>query len=224
MQLRIPRRSVAVCPFSQSTSSSCKRYAHGLTPAKPVPQPTPFVPDVATFLKLIGRELPQHASKFPTWESFFLNKSFTLRTSGIEPARARRYLLWWRERYRRGDFGLGGDLTEIVDGTAELRVIERDGKQIVVNSRPGDSATDLENRKTAIAGIRILQPGVLSGPYLQPAKGSNGTIATLKIQEGLWEVKRGQKVKGGERKRKVQDRADKKKREQEERDRALGKI
>ena len=224
MQLRIPRRIAVVSPSLQSTFSSCKRYTHGLTPAKPVPQPTPFVPDVATFLKLIGRELPQHASKFPTWESLFLNKSLTLRNSGIEPARARRYLLWWRERYRRGDFGYGGDLTEIIDGMAELRVAERDGKKIVVNSRPGDSATDLEDRKIGIEGIRILQPGVLSGPYLQTVKGSNGAVAMLKVQEGLWEVRRGQKVKGGERKRKAQERTDKRKREQEERDRALGKI
>jgi hypothetical protein len=39
------------------------------------------------------------------------------------------------------------------------------------------------------------------GPYLQPLKGSNGTAATISVQEGMWEDKRGHKVDGGERRR-----------------------
>jgi putative component of toxin-antitoxin plasmid stabilization module len=195
------------------------RYAHGSSLAqRPVPAPTPFVPDVPTFLSLIGRQLSQHASKFTSWESLFQNTSETLRESGVEPARSRRYLLWWRERFRRGEYGIGGDLQEVIDGVAELRVVKNaDGKKVVVNSRPDDTPEDYHNRKTGISGIKIREPGVLLGNYVQHVKGSLGSVGLIKIQEGMWEVKRGHKVKGGERKRKILLKELKKKKEAEQR-------
>lgn len=42
---------------------------------------------------------------------------------------------------------------------------------------------------------------MIEGPYVQPSKGSKGTVATLKVQEGLWEHRRGHKVDGGERRK-----------------------
>ena len=97
-----------------------------LTPAQAarVPKPTPFVPDAETFLKLIGRSLSSHASKFSSWEEMFTLSSAQLKARGLEPPRARKYFLRWREKFRRGDYGIGGDLKHVSNGTAELRVCE----------------------------------------------------------------------------------------------------
>lgn len=89
-----------------------------------VPQPTPFVPDVPTFLSLIGRQMSKHTSKLPTWDDLFTMSSTQLRSAGIEPTHQRRYLLRWREKFRRGEYGIGGDLKNVVDGAAEVRVVE----------------------------------------------------------------------------------------------------
>ncbi len=89
-----------------------------------MPAPTPFVPDVQTFLTVIGRGLGQHAAKFPTWEALFTLTSEQLRELGIEPPRTRRHLLQWRQRFRRGQYGIGGDLRHVRGGVAELRVLE----------------------------------------------------------------------------------------------------
>ena len=76
--------------------------------------------------------------------------SAQMKDAGIEPARARRYILWWRERFRNGITGIGGDLQKVQDGIAELRVVEvptnkpapatvsRDAgvKKVVVNVEP----------------------------------------------------------------------------------------
>lgn len=43
---------------------------------------------------------------------------------GIEPTRQRRYLLHKREKFRRGIYGPGGDLDHVVDGAAQLRVVD----------------------------------------------------------------------------------------------------
>ena len=90
------------------------------------PSPTPFVPDTATFLTLIGRSLSQHASKFPTWESLFTFTPEQLRELGIEPPRTRRYLLRWRDKFRHGEFGIGGDARHVSkeDGRVEVRSVE----------------------------------------------------------------------------------------------------
>ncbi|KAI5305377.1 hypothetical protein KEM56_004593, partial [Ascosphaera pollenicola] len=90
----------------------------------PVPQPTPFVPDVPTLLKLIGRNMSKYASKISSWNDFFSLSSDELRALGIETARDRKYLLRWREKFRRGEYGVGGDLEHVVDGVAEVRAVE----------------------------------------------------------------------------------------------------
>lgn len=119
------------------TCTHC-RHAHRLNAPTPrIPQPTPFVPDVRTFLTLIGRNLSTHAPKIPTWEALFSLSGAQLKESGIEPARARRYLLWWRDRFRNGIIGLGGDLTHVRDGVAELRIVE------VPSARSVDQAATL---------------------------------------------------------------------------------
>lgn len=105
---------------------------------------------------------------------------------------------------------------------AELRIADRNGKKVVVNTRLGDTEVELEDRSAGVSGVKILQPGVLSGPHLKIQKGSFGTVATLKIEEGMWEQKRGRKVKGGERKRKIEEKREKVRKEKEEREKALG--
>ena len=199
-------------------------HAHASVSQPPIPQPTPFVPDSSTFLKLIGRNLSQHAAKVPTWNSLFSLTSSQLRELGVEPARTRRYLLWWRDRYRKGIFGVGGDLKNVTDGGAELRVVEvplpeagnpsastpSKGtglprvKKIIVNEPPDVIQQKLSlETLTPVGGMKVRGARTIVGPYVQPMKGTSGSVATIKIQEGMWEVRRGVQVDGGER-RKVQ--------------------
>lgn len=206
----------------------CLRTLHARASASqpPVPQPTPFVPDPSTFLKLIGRNLSQHTAKIPTWQSLFSLTSNQLRELGVEPARTRRYLLWWRDRFRKGVFGVGGDLMNVKDGGAELRLVEVPmpisetailkatspntamgqlrTKKLIVNESEEALREELDYRNLkAVEGMKVLGARTIVGPYVQPVKGTSGSVATIKIQEGMWEVKRGIKVDGGER-RKVQ--------------------
>lgn len=110
-------------PFAIQCLSQTRRL-HARIPAPPVPSPTPFVPDVETFLTLIGRKLSSHASKIPDWNALFTLTSPQLKNLGIEPPRARRYLLRWRDKFRAGEFGIGGDLHKVTDGIGEVRLVE----------------------------------------------------------------------------------------------------
>jgi len=159
-----PRRTLLALPTSlriaPPTCLSCHAAPlHRLhAPTLKVPSPTPFVPDVPTFLTLIGRNLSAHATKIPSWNALFSWSSPQLREAGIEPARARRYLLWWRERFRNGITGIGGDLREVRDGIAELRVVE------VPSTRPADRPATL----TKSAGMRKVIANVRPTVALPP--------------------------------------------------------
>ena len=133
-----------------STCLQCRHLHRINAPPIRIPKPTPFVPDVQTFLTLIGRGMSQHTAKIPSWEALFSLSSQQLKESGLEPARARRYLLWWRERFRNGLFGIGGDLKQVKDGVAELRIVE------IPSTRPIDRVATL----TKDAGTRrvIINP------------------------------------------------------------------
>ncbi|KAJ5455780.1 uncharacterized protein N7458_004044 [Penicillium daleae] len=205
-----------------SISRQCIRPLHRKA-APSVPAPTPFVPDVQTFLTLIGREMSKHASKISSWEQLFSSNSDQLRELGIEPARQRRYLMRKREKFRNGIYGPGGDLEQVVDGVAQLRVVEvpresgsADGaesassatltpgmKKTIVNLAP--DATEHKHSASAVlkkfAHMKIHRGSKIMGPFLQPIKGTHGSAATISVQEGMWEDKRGQKVDGGERRR-----------------------
>jgi hypothetical protein len=213
------------------------RFLHAGNPTTPkIPRPTPFVPDPQTFLTLIGRNMAQHAAKIPTWEALFTLSSQQLRESGLEPARARRYLLWWRERFRNGLMGIGGDLTEVEKGVAELRIVEipstRAGDQlatlskdpgmrkVVVNTKvtvaampdpanPKDSSKEISivpppkidaSKAKAVKDIKIIRGNTIGGTGVEYIKGHPG-VARLRVQDGLWEQRRGHKVDGGERRR-----------------------
>jgi hypothetical protein len=142
--------------------------------------------------------------------------------------------LRWREKFRKGEFGIGGDLKCVKDGVGELRVVEvpalkkTDGLQpegeskltaayvspaispgmtkLILNVPAGETTYKLgDGQSTAdlkkVKGVKLHQGHTIVGPYVQPQKGSNGSVATLKVQEGLWEHRRGHKVDGGERRK-----------------------
>ncbi|KAF7713345.1 Uncharacterized protein PECH_001499 [Penicillium ucsense] len=234
MAMRNPQLWSLPSRISQSItiSKQCIRSLHRKT-APSVPSPTPFVPDVQTFLTLIGRDMSKQASKIPSWESLFTSTSTQLRDMGIEPARQRRYLIRKREKFRNGVYGPGGDLEQVVDGVAQLRVVEvpreagsvekvtanavagaaAEGissatltpgmKKAIVNLAP--EATEYKHSPSAVlkkfAHMKIHRGSKIMGPYLQPIKGSHGSAATITVQPGMWEDKRGHKVDGGERRR-----------------------
>ncbi|KAK3326313.1 IGR protein motif-domain-containing protein [Apodospora peruviana] len=169
-----------------------------------VPAPIPFVPDVETFLTLIGRGLKQHASKFPTWEALFSLTSEQLRELGVEPPRTRRYLLQWRQKFREGRFGIGGDLKHVDNGVAELKVYEYledplTPVRYVVNVPAGTKLDQLPREElTRVDGYKVQGIHTIVGPYALPTKNGGSRI---KVTEGMWEDKRGHKVDGGERRR-----------------------
>jgi len=72
-------------------------------------------------------------------------------------------------------------------------------KKVVVNTPLG---VEEPTRGKLVQGFHVRGAGTIVGSYIQPLKGSGGSVARLKVQEGLWEVRRGHKVHGGERRRK----------------------
>ena len=214
----------SLLPLNPQPVRLCLRcYSRSAT--RPIPPPTPFIPDTQTFLKVIGRGLSQHAAKIPSWEALFRLSSAHLKDLGVEPPRARKYLLWWREKFRRGDFGIGGDLTEVTDGVAEMRVFEvpvppgwekpkatatrsAGMRKVALNVPLGGERprVPLEEAEP-VKYVKIRNDHSICGPHVQPVAGTNGYAARLTIKDGLWEEKRGHKVDGGER-RKAMVRAD----------------
>lgn len=197
----------------------CIRQIHHQVSASRIPSPTPFVPDSKTFLTLIGRNLVQQAAKVPTWDSLFSLTSAQLREVGVEPARTRRYLLWWRDRFRKGIRGIGGDLQHVENGIAKLRVVEvpyddassqrpswtrLERKRKLVVDLPTEIGIDTVSTAELhpIMGFKVAGANTIIGPYVKLHKNTGGSEATFAIHEGMWEVKRGVKIDGGERRRK----------------------
>lgn len=134
-------------------------------------------------------------------------------------------MLRWREKFRKGEFGIGGDLKYVQDGVGELRVVEipklpssasetdeastshlPNMQKLVINVpsgsaelplKPGQSTQDLKKP----AGVKLLRGHAIVGSYIQPVAGTNGSVAKLKVVEGMWEHRRGHKVDGGERRK-----------------------
>lgn len=79
------------------------RHLHISITKPPTPAPTTQVPDVTTFLTKIGRNCQVHAAKFTEWATLFDATSTQLKELGIEPSRTRRYIIRWRETYRRNN-------------------------------------------------------------------------------------------------------------------------
>jgi hypothetical protein len=203
------------------TSHTHSRHLHKSVPAQRIPPPTPFVPDATTFLTLIGRGLSTHASKIQSWDALFSLTSPQLAELGVEPPRARRYLLRWRDKFRNGEFGVGGDLKKVVDGIGEVRLVEvpistsEDGTagkatitrspgmmKRIVNVDPSSPLSEMELVKAPrVAQLKIKDSHMIYGPHVELVKGSNGRAAVIKVKEGIWEHRRGHKVDGGERRK-----------------------
>ncbi|KAF2141732.1 uncharacterized protein K452DRAFT_228424 [Aplosporella prunicola CBS 121167] len=198
----------------------CIRQLHNRIPQRPIPEPTPFVPDVPTFLTLIGRKLSAHASKIPDWAALFTLSSEQLRELGVEPPRSRRYLLHWREKFRNGEFGVAGDAKYVHDGAALVHVVEHQGRpaagaapalatatsspgarKLAVNvSSPTPTADQLKSGKP-LRGISVHGAHTIVGPHVEAVKGGKGVLGRIVAKEGLWEERRGHKVDGGERRK-----------------------
>jgi hypothetical protein len=244
MILRRPLLQTATTAVSPSCTLpyTLIRPLHYRIPVRPIPQPTPFIPDAPTFLQAIGRGLSAHAAKIPSWEALFTLSSAQLKDLGIEPARSRRYLLQWREKFRNGEFGIGGDCQHVKEGIAELRVVDvpvpesaagrrtaiatathtPGTRRVVVNVPDGSAATGANvPRGQALQSVRGVKGVVIKGSrnikgsYVQTVKGTKGLGARIKVQEGIWEVRRGHKVDGGER-RKAEVRAKRRAQENKE--------
>ncbi|KAF2003507.1 hypothetical protein P154DRAFT_520100 [Amniculicola lignicola CBS 123094] len=229
-------RAASASPTAISAPTSITtRQLHHQIPLRPIPQPIPFIPDPPTFLTAIGRSLSAHSAKIPSWDALFTLSSAQLKDLGIGPARSRRYLLHWREKFRNGEYGIGGDCRYVDGGVANLMVVERRveggrggrvttttglrdvGVRRVVVNVPGSVAesiaTDMEVGEEKVAGVIdaealngvkgvvIRGARTIKGPYVEPVKGSGGLKARIRMQEGIWEERRGHKVDGGERRR-----------------------
>ncbi|KAI1342239.1 IGR protein motif-domain-containing protein [Xylariaceae sp. FL0016] len=197
---------------SSITSSTPVRASSSAARKQPkIPKPTPFIPDVPTFLTVIGRGLSAHASKFPDWESLFSLTSDQLRELGVEPPRSRKYLIRWRQRFTAGRYGIGGDLVHVdpESKSSQLRILEVVGedaegaaypKKFVVNVPPGKSVKECAvSELSRVSGFKVRGAKTIVGPYALPMKQGEG--ATIKVTEGMWEDKRGHKIDGGERRR-----------------------
>ncbi|ODV94552.1 hypothetical protein PACTADRAFT_50429 [Pachysolen tannophilus NRRL Y-2460] len=68
-----------------------------------IPKPTSTVPDVKTFLAKIGRNAEEHVEIFENWDQLFTLSSKQLKEKGVADARLRKYLLSWREKFRKGE-------------------------------------------------------------------------------------------------------------------------
>ncbi|KAI2643666.1 IGR protein motif-domain-containing protein [Xylaria nigripes] len=190
----------------QAILQSSIRAASTTTNPPQVPPPIPLVPDVPTFLTIIGRGLKQHAAKIQDWDTLFTLTSEELRELGVEPPRARRYLIRWRQRFRLGQYGVGGDLRHVKDGVAELRVLEeipqpgatKAPRKVVVNIVPDSTLEDCDPAELSrVQGYHVKDARTIVGPYALPLKDGEGARITL--TEGMWEDRRGHKVDGGER-------------------------
>lgn len=94
--------------------------------------------------------MSKHVDNIPSWEALFTLNSDELKTAGVEPARARRYLLWWRERFRNNVFGIGGDLKNVTNGVAELRIVQVPRKSATPDSAPATLTQDAGMTKVIV--------------------------------------------------------------------------
>jgi hypothetical protein len=198
-----PTPTTAVASRSLTAQTRCYHPTARQGPL-PIPQNIPFVPDVTSYLTLIGRGLRKYADKFPSWDALFSLSSVQLKELGVEPARTRRYLLNKLRQYREGEHGLGHDFKYVDNGTAELKVLEEQVgpllyRRRVVNVPLGKKVKDIPADQLCFPkGYHVEGIKTICGPHALPAK--NGRVL-VKLTEGMWEHKRGHKVDGGERRR-----------------------
>lgn len=99
----------------------------------------------------------------------------------------------------------------IVNTPPSISAEEKDGDAAETTTAPSPQLEDTRDAKP-VSGFKIVNNTVIGGRGVRFIKGHQG-VAQLKVQEGLWEQRRGHKVDGGERrkaevraKRRVQER------------------
>lgn len=182
-------------PTAVHNSHQCLRHLHKTVRPGLIPSPTPFVPDTQTFLTLIGRNMSKYNDKITSWKQLFTISSTELRDLGMEPARQRRYLLRWVDKFRRGEYGVGGDLDHVVDGVGELRAVEVSLERFY--AAIGKTRKEADSSALSQAGTITTSPGskwlIVNLP---PGKAElqGETIPTKKYME--IKLHRGNKIKG----------------------------
>ena len=79
-------------------------------------------------------------------------------------------------------------------------------RRMIVNTPPTSSESvgvqGVEGEKLVpVAGLKIRGAREIVGPFVQLVKGTRGSVARIRVEEGMWEVRRGVKVDGGERRK-----------------------
>ena len=89
-------------------------------------------------------------------------------------------------------------------------------KKMVVNTPPpppalaeeeGEEKDEIKKQQLnpdtlkPVEGMKVVGARTIVGPYIKTVKGSRGAEAIVRVQEGMWEVRRGVKVDGGERRK-----------------------
>lgn len=104
------------------------------------------------------------------------------------------------------------ETTTNMSGTANTQSLTR-MKKMVVNTPPPPSPAEEEEKQpqsqlqpnpatpTPVHGMKVVGARTIVGPYIKTVKGSRGAEAIVRVQEGMWEVRRGVKVDGGERRK-----------------------
>lgn len=75
-------------------------------------------------------------------------------------------------------------------------------KKVIVNLPPGVSSIERAAQELKpVVGVKVLGAHTIVGPYIEPVKGTNGSVARIRVKEGIWEERRGHKIDGGERRK-----------------------
>lgn len=86
----------------------------------------------------------------------------------------------------------------VEEGIARLRVVEVEGGPAVgTATRTAGMKRVAVNGEEEIKGVRVRGAQRVVGAHVLPVKGG----AQIKAAEGLWEIRRGRKIDGGERRR-----------------------
>jgi hypothetical protein len=122
---------------------------------------------------------------------------------------------------------VGGDCKHVQDGVAELKVVEAPvppnpelGNTISPRSAVATATHDPGTRRFVVnvpvgaeapvesvemlpkvQGVILKGSKTIKGSFVEPVKGGQGLKARIRLQEGIWEVRRGHKVDGGERRK-----------------------
>lgn len=75
-------------------------------------------------------------------------------------------------------------------------------KRLVVNEQPEVLEQKLQSGEVKpVEGMKVQGAGIIRGPFIRVVRGTRGSVAQLKAEEGMWEVRKGVKIDGGERRK-----------------------